>query len=600
MRLTSRPVRSTLPVNLITDGRVALVVGGGRVGLRKAKSLLAANLSVVLISPTALPDFFQLGTAPKIPGTSPSPTPPTQNSEAVPNLNTLKTGTAPDKSPSLSEAVPKNHSQNTVAGPQTSGTALEKSGAVPRFRWIEKAYDGEVLEGGWLAIFACTDDKIVNLRILDDARKAKIPCCLADGNWAEGDFTMPAVLRDDDIVFSVSTNGQNCRTSRDIRDSISKWVKSRKSKRSVAVIGLSGQELGDINLSQVQKGNLHAILSQFKDVEGWLILNTCSRVEICVVGAISDRLIETLIVLFKAFSGCGKLCDIKSYIANEAFRHLALVVSGLDSPFVGEYAIAGQFKDALDESSREGGMSPFLSKFTSLVQQCSKEIRAKSADLLNIPLEIEDIAYNYIETSGYPLAESRVAVLGTGSVGTGIAKLLSSKNKAFTWVYHNLPPANDILDDMRKSIPDSRQEIVICPWDSLHSAIAQSDIIISALTLDKPIIWGQPLNKSQQPQGNPNQWGQPLEIPVNSLRFGEENRGQPLKRRKLIVDLGQPANFQIPGDYANDIEIVTLGMLKDMNRQRHKGAVVDKVIKSALDTIAEYNIRFAHNICYVN
>ena len=40
MHREGRPQRNTIPLNLIIDGRKALVVGGGRVGLRKTKGLL--------------------------------------------------------------------------------------------------------------------------------------------------------------------------------------------------------------------------------------------------------------------------------------------------------------------------------------------------------------------------------------------------------------------------------------------------------------------------------------------------------------------------------------------------------------------------------
>ena len=50
-----RPVRKTIPMNLIVDARAVLVVGGGRVGLRKTHGLLEAGASVELICPEAVP-----------------------------------------------------------------------------------------------------------------------------------------------------------------------------------------------------------------------------------------------------------------------------------------------------------------------------------------------------------------------------------------------------------------------------------------------------------------------------------------------------------------------------------------------------------------
>lgn len=52
-----RPRRRTLAVNLLLEGQRALVVGGGRVGLRKTQTLLAAGVEVRLVCPVALEAF---------------------------------------------------------------------------------------------------------------------------------------------------------------------------------------------------------------------------------------------------------------------------------------------------------------------------------------------------------------------------------------------------------------------------------------------------------------------------------------------------------------------------------------------------------------
>lgn len=63
MRLTARPVRNTIPVNVIVDGRSVLVVGGGRVGLRKVTTLLSAGATVELVCPTAAEELEKLASS---------------------------------------------------------------------------------------------------------------------------------------------------------------------------------------------------------------------------------------------------------------------------------------------------------------------------------------------------------------------------------------------------------------------------------------------------------------------------------------------------------------------------------------------------------
>ena len=51
-----RPIRNTLPVNLIADARPALVVGYGKVGQRKVKFLRECGVRVTVVAPDAEPD----------------------------------------------------------------------------------------------------------------------------------------------------------------------------------------------------------------------------------------------------------------------------------------------------------------------------------------------------------------------------------------------------------------------------------------------------------------------------------------------------------------------------------------------------------------
>ena len=63
MHRTERPRRQTVPINLILDGRPALVVGGGQVGRRKVMSLLDAGASVERVCPDAVDALAELAAA---------------------------------------------------------------------------------------------------------------------------------------------------------------------------------------------------------------------------------------------------------------------------------------------------------------------------------------------------------------------------------------------------------------------------------------------------------------------------------------------------------------------------------------------------------
>ena len=160
-----RPVRKTFPANLLIEGATALVVGGGRVGLRKTKALLEAGAAVRLVCPEAVADFDELPV----------------------------------------ERVTRCFVPDDVAGCRL--------------------------------VFACTDDKHTNRAVLAAARAKGVACCCADGNWAEGDFIVPATLRMEGLTLAVSTDGRSCRTAKEVREGLARSL-ARVSPGVLYVLGV--------------------------------------------------------------------------------------------------------------------------------------------------------------------------------------------------------------------------------------------------------------------------------------------------------------------------------------------------------------------------
>lgn len=141
---------TTFPIMLNMAGRLAVVVGGGSVGLRKAAALLEAGAMVTLI--------------------------------------------APDLSPEQ-----EAHLQ------QTAASASAERLPSPSLTVIRQSYHGEQLARAFL-VFACTDDRALNAQIAADARKAGAIVNAAD-QVEDCDFFMPAVVRDGPVVIAVGTGG---------------------------------------------------------------------------------------------------------------------------------------------------------------------------------------------------------------------------------------------------------------------------------------------------------------------------------------------------------------------------------------------------------
>ena len=73
-------------------------------------------------------------------------------------------------------------------------------------------------------VFATTNRKDVNRRVLAACRKQGVLCSAADSNWPKGDFVTPAICRGKGLVVTVSTGGRSCRQARIVKDRIAQLL----------------------------------------------------------------------------------------------------------------------------------------------------------------------------------------------------------------------------------------------------------------------------------------------------------------------------------------------------------------------------------------
>ena len=364
-----RPVRDTLPVNLIADGRPALIVGYGKVGQRKERFLRASGVGVKVISP---------------------------------------------------DVEDRSEGATTFIGRM--------------FRAGDCA--------GAFVVFACTDDKHVNRAVLDDARKQGVPCCCSDMNWAEGDFTTPAVVRTAGATVAVSTSGASCANAKELRSLIGDFL-ARRAEDRIVVLGTSDRNLpaarrAAYHLPPEARREMARFLYEVKGVEGLVVLNTCNRVEVALHGSVNLGFVKRLMRFHH-------LAENEYYLLEDAaaFRHLVKVTAGLESAWAGEFHVVGQVKDAVDEAAAAGVLSGRLKGFFDDVLRAAKEVRHAVEGLLEVK-EIESTAVDYLSAK-CDLVQARIVVLGSGQVGRGVADLLKGRN--VTVVHHGeaIPPCEVLV-----------------------------------------------------------------------------------------------------------------------------------------------------------
>jgi len=448
-----------LPVSLLVDDRPCLVVGGGKIALRKAGHLLDAGAQVAVIAPELCEAFA---------------------------------------------GKPVRH-------------------IIRKF----KASDVE----GMSLVFAATNDRYVNRQVLEACREKNVLCSCVDGNWAQSDFTTPAIARHGNLTLSVSSGGQSCRQAKMVKNSLAKHLEMIETA-DLIVVGtdhrhLDLEEREPFRLMGPRFERVGWMIMQLWGIHEFMLLNTCNRVELIVI---ASRETSTNGIL-RHILGFDKLKEDQFYIHRgaEAYEHLCMVSAGMLSQTPGESHIAAQLKDALVEAQQRGWANSMMQEWVSSFLHVSKHIQTDVAPLLR-GQEIEELALKYLDAHRSDLSTRTLLVLGAGVIGQGLVRDAIPKVGKIIWCYHKNKP--DVSKLWKQAEPAPNQ-VEMCTFNDIKDRLGDADIIISA-----------------------------TEAPGHVLHSGHApffDQEKPL----ILIDLGMPRNID-PAlrDLSSEISLIDLDGLK--------------------------------------
>ncbi len=404
-----RPIRKTFPASLLIEGQTVLVVGGGRVGLRKIRSLLEAGAHVRLVCPEALEEF---------------------------------------------RSLPVEHVARCFEAGDVAGCRL---------------------------VVACTDDKVVNRAVLDAARAAGVWCCCADGHWAEGDFIVPATLRTEDLTITVSTNGQSCRTAKEVKDSLVRSL-AKCSSGQLYILAV------DRAIPLPPRELLSQRLSFLNGLYGWAFLTTCNRTELIAWAApelVASGLLEHAMHLPQ---------DAVAYHKEAAMKHLTMVLAGMRAAMIGEFHIVGQVRDAFDEARLNGwAHGPLQRVYAEVLRRASVVRAAVDAHLPKI--EVEELALEG--------ATGRIVVAGTGRLAQATVQKARERGLDVEVLYHRKPLA----------------DVPCAPLESWRQVVTGAERFITCLSVETPYFRADELPVPTYDLGAPrNVEGDRGVLTLNDLR----------------------------------------------------------------------------------
>ena len=366
----------------------------------------------------------------------------------------------------------------TVVSPDVSNEIKELvlKGAVSL---IQREYhEGDT--DGFFLVFAATDDKKLNARILKDCNHKKVLCCAIDENWKDGVFITPASVEKNGVTVSVSTDGAACRRTRMIKENLSRHLEFTD-KTEMLIIGtdqnyLSLKEREPLHLVGDKFDNAGEMLSNLIGVHEFMLINTCNRIELVAFVSPSESL-EKLLLKILGFEAIGE----DSYYVKkgfDAFGHLAFVCSGLMSQTPGEKHITAQLKSGFDYCKNKGWSGSMMQDWFDNTMHLSKHVR-RIIEPLFTAFEIEDLSIKYMRDMFPDMENKNVLLIGTGIVGQAIAEKISKDGCSLTWCYHINPPS---LEKVKA------RKITVCTLNEIKDHLNAADIIISVATTSAYLI----------------------------------------------------------------------------------------------------------------
>jgi glutamyl-tRNA reductase len=212
------------------------------------------------------------------------------------------------------------------------------------------------------------------------------------------------------------------------------------------------------------------------------IVSTCNRVELyvgCDDLEAARAGVERFISEFHSVPAADVSPHLYAKTGQAAVQHLFRVAAGLDSLVVGEPQVLGQVKDAFNVASQLGSTGALLNKLFHAAFAAGKRVRSETA-LSEGAVSVSYAAVALARKIFGDLKGRTVLVLGAGEMGKLTAIHMRSHGISRLIIMSRTPRHAEALAQTIDGVP--------MPWEQLHAALAESDILITATGASTPII----------------------------------------------------------------------------------------------------------------
>jgi glutamyl-tRNA reductase len=212
------------------------------------------------------------------------------------------------------------------------------------------------------------------------------------------------------------------------------------------------------------------------------ILSTCNRTEIYAGGATLEETVRAVTETLEKNLGITRewLHDYSYTLSFEdAYRHLFLVASGLDSMVVGEPQILGQVKDAYKQAALNGATGQLLEKVFNRAFQTAKRVRTETRIGYN-PVSISSMAVELARKIFGEFDQKKVLVIGAGEMCEIALKQFKKEGVQDVYITNRTFQKAQLLAEEIIGTPH--------PFEEIPELLLKVDMVLSSTGAERPII----------------------------------------------------------------------------------------------------------------
>lgn len=292
-------------------------------------------------------------------------------------------------------------------------------------------------------------------------------------------------------------------------------------------------------------------ICQDKYIDAMLILSTCNRTEFYYRAKSCSRDVANMtivkhLIAFTGVTDCQKNY-FYGYEHREAINHLFRVVSSLESMVLGEYQIVSQIKNAFQLAETNGTLDKELTRLFHKALETGKLVRTQT----EMSTGAFSVSYAAVERCAieFPqLHQKKILLIGTGETGELVIRSLYKRGgKKLTLINRTRSKAEALAANYKAKVAD---------FDQLDEAIAEVDIIISAVGAQQPVV-----------------------------------RTAAKQHQQLMIDLGVPRNIEESLGKLPNVSLVNVDDLQEVvaNNQEKKKALITTAEEIIAEKVSEFS-----------